>query len=113
MPPSAPLLGLPHDVEQITRSELDADEQLIWWGRPTPGRYAWRYVPVFLFGLVFFGFAVFWELSALNMWRNAKPGSSGTLGSLFPLFGIPFVLAGFAMLLAPFYEAIRARRIVY
>lgn len=100
-------------------SELREDEDLVWVGQPRPWRLARSAVPVFLFGIVFFGFAVFWTVmasSATNAGSHATPGGQGTTGlvqRVFPLFGIPFLLVGAGMLLSPLLAAFVARRTVY
>ena len=58
---------------------------------------------VFLFGIPFFGFAVFWT-------TMAEEFSSGddVLTNIFPLFGIPFLVAGACMLLYPAWAYVDA-----
>lgn len=65
--------------------ELLPDEVVLWRGKPND-KILFTSQDMFLipFSLVWFGFAVFWEITAL---------SSGAPG-FFPLFGIPFVCFG-------------------
>lgn len=70
--------------------ELRPDERLLWKGRPRGG-IMFRGSDVFLipFSLLWGGFVIFWEFTALFMMPKNNPA-----GWLFPLFGVPFVLAG-------------------
>ncbi len=97
-------------TEEVKR-ELHADERLVWVGRPT--RYKLRPQDFFpmLFGLLFVSFAVFWIASAAGLGKGSSGGS--VQSSLFPLFGIPFVLVGLCVMLSPLWLARRAKRSIY
>jgi len=88
---------------------LDADETLIWSGRPHAFSYAikksWQ---LFLFGLLFFGFAVFWVHGAAT-----QGGANGPLSMPFWMFGIPFVIVGAGMVLSPLWQLFRGARTTY
>ncbi len=69
---------------------LAPGETILWQGRPVAG-IDWRSLwdgrtP---FGLIFAGFALFWITMARRM-----TGDDGGVLSLFPLFGLPFLLVG-------------------
>jgi hypothetical protein len=82
---------------------LDPGERLIWSGRPNAFRYAINQATVpFLFGLVFFGFAVFWI-----------QGAGRYEGLLFMLAGIPFLVIGLGFVLCPVWHYIRGTRTSY
>jgi hypothetical protein len=69
---------------------LAAGERLVWWDRPIARVAARRDVnTTLLFGLVFFGFAIFWMTAAAR-----APG-------FFFLFGLPFVGVGLWFVSAP------------
>ncbi len=63
-----------------------------------PARMALKMIPMVLFGVLWTGFSVFW------MWGASGFGQGDRIGSLFALFGLPFVLIGLGMLLSPFYN---------
>ena len=95
--------SLPDPLRSMIDSELSSDEQVTWAGQPDPSRAAWRALPICLFGIPFAGFAIFWISSAVDM---GAPG-------VFPLFGIPFVLVGFGMLLSPLWMAHKSKKTAY
>lgn len=116
---SEPLLfgdsRLPDELDARVRSELDAGEQLLWVGQPRPNRFARQAIPFALFGVPFTAFAIFWitmaSFGAKIGIQNAGP--LGFLGVCFPLFGVPFVLVGLAMLSSPFWAGRKAKRTCY
>ena len=70
---------------------LEPGETILWQGQPERG-IVWRDAlsPLGLFGVVFTGFSLFWILAAASMLAEG-PGFPFTL---FPLFGLPFLLVG-------------------
>jgi len=89
---------------------LDPGETLIWSDRTMPLVYALRKSwSIFLFGIVFFSFAVFWTLGV------AKGGAQmdAQLGIPAWLFGIPFILVGACMLISPLWHLWRGLRTTY
>src|ERR1700728_3149818 len=92
-------------VSSIER-ELGKGERLLWQGRPRAG-IRLRGSDVFLipFSLLWAGFIVFWETMALF-----KVPKNNPVGWLFPLFGVPFVLAGFYIVFGRFLLDARSRR---
>ena len=79
---------------------LAPDEEVTWSGRPDPARCALREVPKLLFGMFFFGFAVFWTVMAAS-------------AGLFALFGIPFLVIGALIVSSPIRAYFRAMRTYY
>ncbi len=65
---------------------------------------------IWAFAIPWTAFSLFWEAMSLAGWLSGKPpvGVQVVFAIIFPIFGIPFVLVGVAMLAAPFY-AIRAQ----
>jgi hypothetical protein len=75
---------------------LAKDEEILWQGRPG-SRVHWSALltPRTLMGVFFTGFALFWISAAASMTGG---GNFPFVFRLFPLFGIPFLLAGLNML---------------
>lgn len=88
---------------------LEADEKLLWQGAPATGlRFSSKGLFTSIFGLFFFGFSVFWVTMAASF------GGNTPLDYLFPLFGLPFVLVGFWMVVGHwFYDAFKRKRSRY
>jgi hypothetical protein len=94
----------------IDPSLIDPGEQLIWQGKPYPARYALRKAAyIFPFGVLFFAFSLFWIHGAYT----AKSNVSNQLGFQFWMFGIPFVIVGACMVLAPAWYFFRATATTY
>jgi len=91
---------------------LDPDEVLLWSGQPRQGIFL-QASDIFLipFSLVWGGFAIFWEITALGIFSvaNHHPNSS-PIGYVFPLFGIPFVLVGLYFIFGRFFFDAAQRR---
>jgi hypothetical protein len=103
----------PFQLEQTAQKVLDPGETLVWCGAPDPVRTAIQTIPVAVFGIPFTGFALFWIATASGMMNSAtRPASAGPW-ALFPLFGLPFLLIGLAMLCAPLWTFLGARQTVY
>ena len=98
-------------AEEIALRQIDAGERLLWSGAPAPGAAALRAAPAILVGIPFGAFACFWIWSAYSM----TAGASGAPGPwrFFPLFGIPFVVVGLGVMLAPLWAWIAAGKTVY
>lgn len=92
----------------IAQREMRSDERLIWADRPAPGRMALTGLPFTVFGTFFGGFALFWIAGAMQ----STPSDAGVF-SLFPLFGLPFLLAGLGMFLTPVRFWWNAKKTVY
>jgi len=94
------------DAESEIQQQLDAEEHLLWCGKPRDG-IRFRLNDVFLipFSLVWCGFAIFWEIMALTAIAKAH----GPAGAVFPLFGIPFVLLGLYFVFGRFLVEAKSR----
>jgi hypothetical protein len=94
----------------IDPSLIDPGEQLIWQGKPYAGRSALRKAAyTFPFGIFFFGFSLFWIHGAYM----AQDKATSQFGFPFWLFGIPFVIVGACMVLAPAWHFFRATATTY
>ena len=109
---------LPKETAALIDAELRPGERIAWIGQPIPWRLARKSLPLVIFGIPWTAFAVFWTLMA------ARPSTSGTavegeadalsqLFRFFPLFGVPFILVGLALLSFPYWLSREARRTAY
>ena len=83
---------------QEAQRQIASGEKLVWAERASAGKVALRRLPTALFGIPFFGFAVFWVTMASSMTQDAD----GPFQFL-PLFGMIFVVVGAGMLLSPLW----------
>lgn len=106
----------PSDAQLRAQSELQSGESLSWTGAADPGRAALAALPAAFFGIPFAGFALFWMSMAFRgTHAMSKSGHNAfTAGfAIFPLFGLPFLLIGMGIILAPFWAFLKARSTVY
>lgn len=92
----------------IAQQEMRPGERLIWADRPAPRRMVLSGLVLTAFGAVFAGFAAFWIAAASSM----VPDDFGVF-AYFPLFGIPFLLIGLAIMLAPVWIWMTAKKTIY
>jgi hypothetical protein len=99
--------------QQVFASELMAGETVEWFGQPDPSVLFTR-ADIFLipFSLLWGGFALFWEASALGMVFKSKAG--GRPPDFFALFGLPFVVIGLYFIFGRFiYKKWRKKNTYY
>lgn len=101
---------IPRHLEDRIDRELETGERIEWMDMPIPRYFTRASTAAFLFGIPWTAFAVFWVFAASGF---KVPDFSGGGESLFPLFGLPFVLIGLAMLSSPFWAYRRAFKTVY
>ena len=104
------------ELRRQVDAELDAGERIVWLGQPVAALMARQAWPVVLFGVPWTAFAIFWTLGAAGMiGRHGTSGGSATgwFAYVFPLWGLPFIAIGFAMLTAPYWAARTARQTIY
>jgi hypothetical protein len=100
------------DIQQIAVNEVSPDgESVLWFGQPNPVRLAITSLPIFIFAIPWTAFALFWMYGASGF-KFPLDFSEGGF-SFFPLFGVPFVLIGFAMLSSPLFAYTKAFRTIY
>lgn len=105
---------LPERLERLIDDELEQDEVKVWVGQPIPGRAARRTWGAVAFGIPWTAFALFWTAGAAGFtWPPASGGGGWSGFSLFPLFGLPFILVGCVMLSSPYWARRNARRTAY
>jgi hypothetical protein len=91
-------------------AELQPDERLIWAERAGPGTMALRVLPVSLFGLPFTAFSLFMLFKLLHS-DLSKLGLS-TLAPICIVVPITLIV-GLAIMSAPVFEALKARKTIY
>ncbi|MDH3529469.1 MAG: hypothetical protein OEQ28_07875, partial [Acidobacteriota bacterium] len=103
--------SLPQKLDIIVKNELEIGERVDWSGMPVPAFFTPQSISSVLFGIPWTAFALFWTASAGIGTISIKGGLS--LFSLFPLFGVPFILIGIGMLSAPLFAYSKARKTAY
>ena len=106
----------PGDAQLRAQSELQSGETLYWTGTADPGRAALSAIPASLFGIPFAGFALFWTTTAFRATHTlSKSDNNAFMRSfkVFPLFGLPFLLVGLGIVLAPLWAYLKGRSTVY
>jgi hypothetical protein len=106
---------LPAELSARVDGELAKGERVIWTGQPIAWRFVWPSLFIVLFGIPWTAFAIFWMAIAGGISGHVPEQAPDffSLFRFFPLFGIPFVLIGLAMLSAPYWALRKARRTVY
>src|SRR5436853_13261 len=94
------------DPDSAVRRELTHGESVLWTGRPDAARSSRAAYGCWIFAIPWTAFSLFWTLSAAG-WLLPGP-KHGSVA--FALFGLPFVLVGLGMLLAPYWAYSSARR---
>ena len=106
----------PGDAQLRAQSELQSGESLYWTGTADPARSALSALPAALFGIPFAGFALFWMSTAFHATNAMHKSSNNAFTksfSVFPLFGLPFLLIGLGIVLAPLWAYLNGRSTVY
>ena len=106
----------PGDAQLRAQSELQPGESLYWTGTANPARAAISALPAALFGIPFAGFALFWISQAFRATHMMPKDSQNPFMNgfrVFPLFGLPFLLVGLGIVLAPLWAFLKAGSTVY
>lgn len=110
----ASLNTLPPDLRQALATAARG-ERIMWAGQPRATRQ-WPLFGIWLFAVPWTAFSLFWEAMALMPWAAGASTSDDMAKNftiIMPIFGIPFILIGFAMLSVPFWAMIKARATVH
>lgn len=91
------------------RAELDTDEEVVWSGEPKPRAFTPEARGMFLFAIPWTAFSIFWIGGASLGMRE----DMNLFTCAFPAFGLPFVLIGFGMLSAPYFQRRTLERTAY
>lgn len=105
-----PMQSIPRELEDKVNRELEPGEKIRWMEQPIPRYFTPVSIGAFLFGIPWTAFAIFWICGASGF---RMPDFSKGGFSFFPLFGVPFVLVGLAMLSAPLWSYRKAFKTVY
>src|SRR5713226_2827804 len=106
----------PGDAQVRAQSELQSGESLYWTGTADPRRVALSALPASIFGIPFAGFALFWITQAYHATSAMSKSSNNAFTNgfkLFPIFGLPFLLVGLGIILAPLWAFLRGGNTVY
>lgn len=99
---------LPADLDALVRDEIAPGERVRYAEQPVAGHDALRAFGMWLFAVPWTAFSVFWTVMAAG-----AAGEMNGWGVVFPLWGLPFVGIGFAMLSSPWWTWRAARRTLY
>ena len=102
---------IPQHLQELIKTELEIGERIDWCEMPVKAFFTPQSVASVLFGIPWTAFAVFWTVAAGIGTISIKGGIS--VFTLFPLFGIPFILIGIGMLSAPLFTYFKSRKTVY
>ena len=105
----------PGDAQLRAQSELQPGESIAWAGTADARRAALTALPATLVGIPFAGFALFWITTALHATRGFShtPNAFTKSFSIFPVFGLPFLLVGVGIVLAPLWAYLKGLNTVY
>ena len=106
----------PGDAQLRAQSELQSGESLYWTGSANPARAALSALPAAIFGIPFAGFALFWITQAYHASSAISKSSHNSFASgfrVFPLFGLPFLIVGLGIVLAPLWAFLKGGSTVY
>ena len=109
------MIDLPANLQQKLRDELKANEKAIWTGQPDPNVIMKQGFKLYFFFIPWTLFALFWIYGASGFKMPSFNFENGfdAFGTLFPLFGLPFVMIGFWGLSSPVWAKRRAKNTVY
>lgn len=99
--------------DSLLSQELDANEKLLWSGRPSPSDAASRGCVQSIIGVFLTGFALFWMSGAYWVTQQGPRDFGPPGSSFFPLFGLIFVFAGLALVFTPFFNSNKASQTIY
>jgi hypothetical protein len=103
---------IPYELDQRIKNELEGGEMIEWKGMPVPRFFKIETTVPFLFAIPWTAFAIFWMFGAAGFQiPDLSKGFNPML--LFPLFGLPFVLIGIAMLSSPIWSYLKDKKTVY
>lgn len=109
-------LKIPTEVKKKVDRELDPEEEIKWIEQPIPQFLTMYSLSTFLFAIPWTSFSIFWIWGAFQTTNFSDSGENSqtpNFFNFFPLFGLPFLAIGIALLSTPFWEWRRKRNTVY
>jgi len=100
---------VPRPLQDLVDRELESGERVAWMDMPIPRFFTPASTAAFLFAIPWTAFAIFWMCGAAGF--KMPDFTKGF--DLFPLFGVPFVLIGMAMLSTPVWTYRKSFNTVY
>lgn len=112
--------GLPAHLKAFAEREF-LGERLVWAAQPDRRKAVLMSFGIWAFAIPWTAFALFWISvpagtlleSYTGIWVGAPKGAPTAVMWVFALFGVPFVLVGFGMLLAPLHVFLKGRSTLY
>ena len=102
-------VDVPREFRPLVSPELRPNERVVWVGQPIPWRFVKRFISIFIFGIFWSAFFVFWADGFFgHMPRDKSWGEFGAIA-----FTVPFVLIGLGMLSSPYWSWRKAKSTVY
>lgn len=92
--------------------ELRGDEVVVWHGWQL-ARLELLSFGLYLFAIPWTAFSIMWTTVAAGAMASSGDDGPGWIGWAFPLFGLPFVAIGVAMLARPFVPLMQKGRVLY
>jgi hypothetical protein len=93
---------------------LETGEDILWQGAPEGGvDFTGVWSVQTLFALFFTAFSLFWITMAYTITGQMNDGVGRVINTVFPLFGLPFLLVGLHLLVGRFWADARRRRNSY
>lgn len=102
-------LLIPQVLRDTVDRELERDERIEWIAMPRRVYFTRRARAMFLFGIPWTAFALFWVAAAAGF----KVPKFAQGEELFPLFGVPFILVGLGMLSSPLWAYYCGGKTIY
>jgi hypothetical protein len=90
-------------LQQALVRDLRADETVQWQGWQL-GRIEWRAFGIYILAVPWTGFSLRWTTLAAGAVFLMDDSGAGCLDWAFPLFGVPFIVIGLAMLAMPLIQ---------
>lgn len=102
-----------YQLQNLAGAELGPDEQLLWSGQPNPKRVMMQldtFIPV-AFSIPWTVASIFFICAATGF--KIPDFTKAGVEFFLPLFGLPFVLIGLAMMSTPYWKYRKAQRTIY